>query len=208
MKRPLLSPTLDQRDEAAISAFRSRYGSARLGPVAVVIAAYEEEVSIGGVLDELPVEACGLSVSRIVVVDGGNDRTESVAAAHGAYVCPLAQNRGQGAALRLGYALARESGARFIVTTDADGQYVGNDIEALLRPLVAGPAGDNGPDPQVGLSILCAAREPAYRPAYHGHVVRPPGDDGGVERIRDAATAAVSVGRTPHGGARQRIPFR
>ncbi len=136
----LLPPGLDEIDEAAISAFHSRYGQLRLGPVVVVIAAYEEEASIGAVIDDLPAEACGLAVTCVVVVDGGTDRTASVAEAHGAYVCAVATNRGQGAALRLGYALARGAGARFIVTTDGDGQYMGNEIGDLLQPLVAGDA--------------------------------------------------------------------
>ncbi len=140
MKRRLLPPGLDQRDEAAVTAFHERYGELELTPVVVVIAAYEEESSIGAVLDELPAEACGLELSCIVVVDGGSDDTASVADDHGAYVCALQTNRGQGAALRLGYALARGAGARFVVTTDADGQYVGTEVATLLEPLVDGEA--------------------------------------------------------------------
>jgi glycosyltransferase involved in cell wall biosynthesis len=49
-------------------------------------------------------------------------------------------NRGQGAALRLGYRLAREGGASYIVTTDADGQYNPAEIETVLGPIVAGEA--------------------------------------------------------------------
>ena len=49
-------------------------------------------------------------------------------------MCPT--NRGQGAALRLGYYLARTRGARFLVTTDADGQYVADELPRLLEPLV------------------------------------------------------------------------
>jgi glycosyltransferase involved in cell wall biosynthesis len=135
-----LPPGIDATDEEAMAAFTARYQKIELAPVVVVIAAYEEEGSIGGVLDELPSEACGLAVNSIVVVDGGTDRTASVAETHGAYVCALRTNRGQGAALRLGYAIARRGGARFIVTTDADGQYVGGEIEAVLRPVVAGEA--------------------------------------------------------------------
>jgi len=104
------------------------------------IAAYEEEASIAGVLDEIPGEACGLPVSCVVVVDGDTDRTASIARDHGAFVCTFSTNRGHGAALRVGYALARGAGARFIVTTDADGQYVGGEIERVLRPIVAGEA--------------------------------------------------------------------
>ena len=36
--------------------------------------------------------------------------------------------------------LAREGGAAFIVTTDADGQYSPLEIESLLAPVVAGRA--------------------------------------------------------------------
>ncbi|HMF82388.1 MAG TPA: glycosyltransferase family 2 protein [Acidimicrobiia bacterium] len=138
--RPLLSPGLDEADKSAIAAFHARYGQVRLTPVVVVIAAYEEEASIGFVLDELPAEACGLRVSCIVVVDGDTDGTGAVARARGAYVCIFPTNRGHGTALRVGYTLARDSGARFIVTTDADGQYMGSQIEAVLAPVVAGTA--------------------------------------------------------------------
>jgi glycosyltransferase involved in cell wall biosynthesis len=140
MTQPLLPPRLDGQDEAAIADFRARYGQLELTPVVVVIAAYEEEASIGGVLDELPTEACGFPVSCIAVVDGDTDNTASVARDHGAYVCTFPNNRGHGAALRVGYALARGVGARFIVTTDADGQYMGSDIEPVLEPVVAGDA--------------------------------------------------------------------
>lgn len=140
MKHRLLARGLDATDEAAARAFQARYEELAPTPVVVVIAAYEEEGSIGRVLDELPEHACGLSLSSLVVVDGGNDDTGPVARDHGAYVCEVPTNRGQGAALRLGYALARSTGAHYIVTTDADGQYVGSEIGDLLAPLVAGEA--------------------------------------------------------------------
>ena len=131
---------LDENDVAAIAAFRAEYGQLALTPVVVVIAAYEEEASIGAVLDELPAEACGLPVSCIVVIDGDTDGTAAVARSRGAYVCAFPTNRGHGVALRVGYALARDTGARFIVTTDGDGQYMGNDIEPVLAPVAAGEA--------------------------------------------------------------------
>lgn len=131
---------LDEHDAAAIVAFHARYGHPELPPVVVVIAAYQEEASIGFVLDELPAETCGLPVGCIVVVDGDMDGTAAIARDRGAYVCAFPTNRGHGVALRVGYALARDNGARFIVTTDADGQYMGSDIEPVLAPVVAGTA--------------------------------------------------------------------
>jgi glycosyltransferase involved in cell wall biosynthesis len=140
MPQPLLPPALDARDDAAIAEFGARYGRLELTPIVIVIAAYEEEASIGDVIDELPAEACRLPTSCIVVVDGDTDGTAKVARDHGAYVCTFPTNRGQGAAFRVGYALARGAGARFIVTTDADGQYVGSEIDRLLEPLVTDKA--------------------------------------------------------------------
>src|SRR5437763_16514485 len=137
MKQPLLPPGLDETDDAAVAEFRARYGQLELTPVVVVIAAYEEEAAIGAVLDELPAEAGGLPTSCIVVVDGDTDATGSVARDHGAYVCTCPTNRGQGGAFRVGYALASGSGARFIVTKEADGQCGGSEIARLGPPLVA-----------------------------------------------------------------------
>ena len=45
-------------------------------------------------------------------------------------------NRGQGAALRLGYWLARARGAQVIVTIDADGQYEADEIGAVVAPIL------------------------------------------------------------------------
>ena len=47
-----------------------------------------------------------------------------------------AANRGQGAALRLGYRVAREHGATYLITTDADGQYAVGDMPAVLTPIL------------------------------------------------------------------------
>jgi glycosyltransferase involved in cell wall biosynthesis len=79
-------------------------------------------------------------VDAIVVVDGGTDATADVARTHGAYTVVAGRNRGQGAALRLGYYLARSGGAEYIVTTDADGQYDIAELPALLEPLRNGTA--------------------------------------------------------------------
>jgi glycosyltransferase involved in cell wall biosynthesis len=76
----------------------------------------------------------------IVVADGCVDSTAKEAHEAGAIVADVPVNRGQGAALRLGYRIAREGGARYIVTTDADGQYNPGEIESLLAPVVAGRA--------------------------------------------------------------------
>jgi glycosyltransferase involved in cell wall biosynthesis len=129
-------------DDAAVKAFIDSYGerATSLPPVAIVIAAYNEAGAIGAVIQELPAEVCGLAAAAIVVADGCADDTAAEAAAAGAMVCDVPVNRGQGAALRLGYRLAREGGAGYIVTTDADGQYNPAEMSTVLGPVVAGEA--------------------------------------------------------------------
>jgi glycosyltransferase involved in cell wall biosynthesis len=129
-------------DAAAVEAFSSQYGAraTALPPLAIVIAAYNEEGAIGPVIEALPAVISGLEVAKIVVSDGSADGTVKEADAAGALVCDVPSNRGQGAALRLGYRLARVGGAQYIVTTDADGQYNPAEIPALLAPILAGEA--------------------------------------------------------------------
>jgi hypothetical protein len=128
-------------DDAALEALVAHDERARrLPPVAIVIAAHDEEGAIGPVVAGLPSMICGLAAAPIVVVDGSKDATAEEARRHGAIVCDVPVQRGQGAALRLGYRIAREGGARYIVTTDADGQYDPADAERLLAPLLSGEA--------------------------------------------------------------------
>ena len=129
-------------DDAAARAFVDAYGerAAALPPVAIVIAAYNEEGAVGPVVEALPETVCGLTTVAIVVTDGCADGTTKEAILAGAMVCEVPVNRGQGAALRLGYRLARDGGAVYIVTTDADGQYNPAEIERVLAPVVAGKA--------------------------------------------------------------------
>jgi hypothetical protein len=129
-------------DNAAAEAFFTEFGPAarQLPPVAIVIAALNEQDVIGQVIEALPGTICGLTTAVIVVSDGSADKTGGVARTHGALVADVPVNRGQGAALRLGYRLAREGGASYIVTTDADGQYNPAEMERVLAPVAAGDA--------------------------------------------------------------------
>jgi glycosyltransferase involved in cell wall biosynthesis len=129
-------------DDAAVAAFTDTYGerAASLPPVAIVIAAYNEEGAIGPVIEALPEQVCGLATAAVIVADGCADGTVKEATTAGAMVADVPVNRGQGAALRLGYRLAREGGAAYIITTDADGQYNPAEMERVLGPVVAGEA--------------------------------------------------------------------
>lgn len=115
-------------------------GPVEIAPVAIVIAAYKERENITEVVAGMPKEICGQPVTVIVVVDGEDDGTGAVVREAGHYACIAPVNRGQGAALRLGYKIAREHGASFIVTSDADGQTDPDDLEVVLEPVMSGRA--------------------------------------------------------------------
>jgi glycosyltransferase involved in cell wall biosynthesis len=109
-------------------------------PLAVVIPAYNEEPTVAEVVGEIPSEAAGLATEVIVVVDGAKDATAARASEAAALVCDVPVNRGQGAALRLGYWLARARGAQVIATIDADGQYEPAELGKVVQPILDGRA--------------------------------------------------------------------
>jgi glycosyltransferase involved in cell wall biosynthesis len=131
---------LAPEERGAVAAFLAAHPPGLGAPLAVVIPAYNEAPTVAGVITEIPGEAAGLKTEVIVVVDGAKDATAARAAVAGALVCDVPVNRGQGAALRLGYWLARARGARVIATIDADGQYEPTEIARVLAPILAGKA--------------------------------------------------------------------
>ena len=132
--------TPDAAERGAVEAFLAAHPAGAGAPLAVVIPAYNEEPTVAGVVAEIPPAAAGLAIEVIVVVDGARDRTAERAAAAGALVCDVPVNRGQGAALRLGYWLARRRGAQIIATIDADGQYEPAELAAVVTPILEGRA--------------------------------------------------------------------
>ena len=106
--------------------------------VAVVIPAYNEEDNLAQVLRRIPERVCGVETAVLVVDDGSRDRTGDIARQHGATVARHVINRGGGAALRTGYRLTADSGAKVVVTLDADGQHLPEEMSRLVGPIVEG----------------------------------------------------------------------
>jgi glycosyltransferase involved in cell wall biosynthesis len=127
-------------ERSAAQAFLSVHAPGVGAPLAIVIPAYNEEPTVADVVAEIPRSAAGLQTEVIVVVDGARDLTAARAAGAGALVCDVPANRGQGAALRLGYWLARARGARVIATIDADGQYEPEEIARVVQPILSDQA--------------------------------------------------------------------
>ena len=133
-------PAFDPTERDAALAFLAEHPPGLGAPLAIVIPAYNEEPTVGEVVAEIPSEIGGLECETIVVVDGAKDATAEAAEHAGALVCDVPLNRGQGAALKLGYALARARGAELICTIDADGQYEPEEIGRVIAPILAGEA--------------------------------------------------------------------
>ena len=103
-------------------------------------------------LAALPRQIPGIDVIEYCVIDdGSHDDTARVAKRWGVHhVVRHRRNRGLAAAFRSGIDKCLAEGADIIVNTDADGQYEGADIAALVAPVVAGQADIVIGDRQVG----------------------------------------------------------
>jgi len=135
-------PYIAEERAAALAGFRDKYGAdLTFAPVLVVIAAFNEEDSLGEVLDNIAPEVSGVPVDTLVVDDGSSDATARVAEKYDRVrLARLNRNCGHGVALRLGYQLAAEHGAKYIVTLDADMQWDPREMPTVLEPLLADEA--------------------------------------------------------------------
>ena len=102
--------------------------------VSFLIPAYDEEATIGEVLDRIA--DLDLDTQVIVVDDGSTDRTAEIAEAKGAFVIRQA-NRGKGAAIRA--AIPHVVGDVAVIQ-DADMEYDPADVPALVEPIERGVA--------------------------------------------------------------------
>ncbi len=135
-------PYIAEERAAARDAFRERYGAdLAFAPLLVVIAAYNEEDSLGEVLRNIAPEVHGMPVEALVIDDGSSDETARIAEKFDRVkLVRLRRNCGHGIALRLGYQLAAEHGAQYIVTLDADMQWDPREMPTVVAPLLAGDA--------------------------------------------------------------------
>jgi len=78
------------------------------------------------------------TIEYCIIDDGSNDDTAGVARRWGVHhIVHHRRNRGLAEAFRSGVDMCLKQGADIIVNTDADGQYAGEDIAAIVAPVVA-----------------------------------------------------------------------
>lgn len=101
--------------------------------VLIVIPAYNEEKTIGKVVQALKVEG----FMRILVVnDGSEDQTEMAAFQKGAEIINHLVNLGKGAALKSGFEYAIGNQFKYVITCDADGQHLAKDVRKIADNLL------------------------------------------------------------------------
>jgi 2-polyprenyl-6-methoxyphenol hydroxylase-like FAD-dependent oxidoreductase len=105
-----------------------------MSDVLIVIPAHNEAATIADI-----VERARLHGPVLVVDDGSTDGTVARAAEAGAEVVSLGARRGKGAALRRGFAEARQRGVARVVTLDGDGQHEPDEIPRLLKVAIEEP---------------------------------------------------------------------
>jgi hypothetical protein len=115
-------------------------GLDRLGPAAlrgeilVIVPAYNEELNIGSVLDDL--HKVRLAIDVLVIDDGSSDQTAKVARASGqARVINLPKNLGIGGAVQTGFKYAARNGYGTAIQFDGDGQHLAAEIPRLVETL-------------------------------------------------------------------------
>lgn len=108
----------------------------------IQVPCFNEEQTLPATLNALPKQIDGISKIEIQVIDDGStDRTLEVARAMGVHhIISFKNNKGLAAAFKAGMENALALGVDILVNTDADNQYVADDIHKLVRPIVEGKA--------------------------------------------------------------------
>lgn len=97
----------------------------------IVIPAYNEESSIGEVIDRVR-KACP-KAEVVVVDDGSKDRTAEIARSNGVKVISNPTNYGKGGATKVGFKYNLHSGIKYLAFIDADNTYPPESLPELYR---------------------------------------------------------------------------
>ena len=108
----------------------------------IQIPCLNEAETLPATLQDLPTAVPGIDViERLIIDDGSRDGTAEVARQLGVeHIVRFRRRKGLAAAFMAGIDASLKAGADIIVNTDADNQYAGADIAALVAPLLAGEA--------------------------------------------------------------------
>jgi len=107
--------------------------------LSIIIPVYNEELTIGNIIDRTKVAAqkIGLPYEIVVVDDRSYDGSLSVAKKHDVRVYTLKEHLGKGYALRAGFAKVKGD---IIVTIDSDGSHWPEELHEVLSPVLSNKA--------------------------------------------------------------------
>ncbi len=106
----------------------------------IQIPCYNEAETLEIALNDLPKHIEGIDeIEYLIINDGSKDNTVEVAQKWGVnYIVNFRRNKGLAYGFMAGIDACLRNGADIIVNTDADNQYVADDIEKLVRPILEG----------------------------------------------------------------------
>ncbi len=120
----------------------------------VCIPAFNAEKTVGDIT-----KRCLRYVDKVIVCDDGSmDDTARIAKKSGAEVISHTKNLGKGAAMRTLFRLAEEANPDVVVTIDADGQFLPEEIPKLISPIL-----ENKSDVVIGYRFDNVMEMPIYR---------------------------------------------
>ena len=103
----------------------------------IFIPAYNEENTIGKVINDIPKTIDGIDEIEVVVVDdGSSDKTAEISREAGAKVFSFIENKGRAKAVSYGFSKFLESDSDILAITDADDQYDSKEIPLIVKPIV------------------------------------------------------------------------
>lgn len=111
-----------------------------------VVPAYNEQASVGRVVDALHTHAPEFDV--LVVDDGSTDDTGAEARRAGARVMRLPYNLGIGGTVQAGFVFAEENGYDYVAQVDGDGQHDPRELTKLIDTM----------DADATLDMVCGSR--------------------------------------------------
>lgn len=117
--------------------------------VLLLIPAYNEEESIGDLLQKLNDADFTFDTDVLVINDASTDSTAWIARKYGAKVITHVINLGYGSALQTGYKYAARNGYKYVIQFDADGQHDVCNVQNIYDELTT--PDENGEYPHIVL---------------------------------------------------------
>lgn len=108
--------------------------------VLFIIPAYNEEKTLGKVIEDIESQDLEFESDILVVDDHSSDSTSEVAERKGVKVLRHPLNLGGGGSLKTGFKYAERNDYDIVLTIDADGQHRPDDVNRVLEPVLSGRA--------------------------------------------------------------------